>query len=153
MHIIQPIFSISPDVFEPMHTHESVTYCGPRYCFSVFFAFKFRICFFVSMDKCWDHTALVPITYSFIALPQNYSELQAGYIVYSSVMFHINSDRSALCLYTVTGWGVMSGVCGMAFLCGSTLVKVSLLQAGTVVIWPHMFQSDIKPKHTALMAS
>ena len=37
-----------------------------------------------------------------------------------------------LFLYTVTGWGVMSCVCGMAFLCGSTLVKVPLLQAGTV---------------------
>ena len=57
--------------------------------------------------------------------------------VYSSVAFHINgkhSDRSALCLYTVTGWGVMSCVCGIVFLCDSTLVKVSLLQAGTVVI-------------------
>ena len=32
------------------------------------------------------------------------------------------------------GWGVMSCVCGMAFMCGSTLVKVPLLQAGTVVI-------------------
>ena len=52
--------------------------------------------------------------------------------VYSSVMFHI--DRLAPCLYTVTGWGVVSCVCGMAFLCGSTLVKVPLLQAGTVVI-------------------
>ena len=36
----------------------------------------------------------------------------------------------------------------MAFLCGSTLVKVSLLQAGTVVIWPQIFQSDVKPKQT-----
>ena len=57
--------------------------------------------------------------------------------VYSSVTFQINgqhSDRSALCLYTVTGWGVMSCVCGMAFLCGSTLVKLSLLQTGTVAI-------------------
>ena len=42
----------------------------------------------------------------------------------------------------------MSCVCGMAFLCGSTLVKVSLLQAGTVAIWPQMFQSDVKPKQT-----
>ena len=40
---------------------------------------------------------------------------------------------------SVTGWGVMSCVClcyasksiYMAFLCGSTLVKVPLLQAGT----------------------
>ena len=42
---------------------------------------------------------------------------------------------SALCLYTVTGWGVMSCVCSMAFLCGSTLVKIPLLQADTVAIW------------------
>ena len=39
-------------------------------------------------------------------------------------------------------------VCGIAFLCGSTLVKVPLLQAGTVAIWPQMFQSDVKPKQT-----
>ena len=34
------------------------------------------------------------------------------------------------CVYicTVTGWGVMSCVCGIAFLCGSTLVKVPLQQ-------------------------
>ena len=31
----------------------------------------------------------------------------------------------------VTGWGTMSFVCGMAFQCGSTLIKVSLLQVGT----------------------
>ena len=39
-------------------------------------------------------------------------------VVYSSVTFHINgyhSNRSALCLYTVTGWGVRSCVCDMAF--------------------------------------
>ena len=46
------------------------------------------------------------------------------------------------------GVGVVPCVCGMAFLCGSTLVKVPLLQAGTVVIWPQMFQSDVKPKQT-----
>ena len=34
------------------------------------------------------------------------------------------------CLYTVTGWGVVSCVCGMTFLCGSALVKVPLLQVG-----------------------
>ena len=39
-----------------------------------------------------------------------------------------------LCLYSVTGWGVMSCVCGMAFLCGSTLVKVPLLQPGIVAV-------------------
>ena len=37
------------------------------------------------------------------------------------------------CLYTLTGLGVMSCVCNMAFLCGSTLVKVPLLQVSTVV--------------------
>ena len=42
----------------------------------------------------------------------------------------------------------MSCVCDMAFLCGSTLVKIPLLQADTVVIWPQMFKSDIKPKQT-----
>ena len=49
-------------------------------------------------------------------------------------------------MYTVTGLGVMSCICGVVFLCGSTLVKVQLLQAGTVVIWPQMFKSDVKPK-------
>ena len=48
--------------------------------------------------------------------------------------YRICSDKSALCLYTVTGWGVMSCVCGMAFLCGSTLFKVPLLQVGTVAM-------------------
>ena len=66
------------------------------------------------------------------------------------VRYFLSSFRmtTALCLYSVTGWGVMSCVCGMAFLCGSTLVKVSLLQAGTVAIWPKMFQRDVKPKQT-----
>ena len=50
-----------------------------------------------------------------------------------------------LCLYTVMGWSVMSCVCGMAFLCGSTLVNVPLLQAGTIAMWPQMFKSDVKP--------
>ena len=45
----------------------------------------------------------------------------------------------ALCLYTVTGWGVMPCVCGMEFLCGSTLVKEQLLKAGIVNI-----TSDVK---------
>ena len=47
-------------------------------------------------------------------------------VVDSSVMFHINgllNDRSAPCLYIVTGWGVMSCVCGMKYKCGSALVK------------------------------
>ena len=39
-----------------------------------------------------------------------------------------------MCLYAVTGWGVMSCVCGLTFLCGSTIVKVPLLQAGNVAI-------------------
>ena len=64
---------------------------------------------------------------------------------------HINgchNDRSVPCLYTVTGWCAMSCVCGMAFLFGSTLVKIPLLQAGTVVIWPQLFTSDVKPQQT-----
>ena len=47
-------------------------------------------------------------------------------VVYSSVRFNINAkynDRSAVCLYTVKGWGVMSCVCGMSFLCGSATVE------------------------------
>ena len=52
----------------------------------------------------------------------------------------------ALCLYTVTGWGVMSCVCVMAFQCGSTLFKVPLLQAETVAICPQMFDSDVNPQ-------
>ena len=49
-------------------------------------------------------------------------------------------------VYTVTGWGVMPCLCRMAFLCGSTLVKVPLLQVGTIMIWPQMFKSDVKHK-------
>ena len=45
-----------------------------------------------------------------------------------------NNDRSAPCLYTVMGWGVMSYVCDIEFHSGSTFVKVPLLQAGTVAI-------------------
>ena len=45
-----------------------------------------------------------------------------------------SNSFSASCLYTVTGWGVMSFVYSMAFLCGSTLVKVPLLQASTMAI-------------------
>ena len=37
-------------------------------------------------------------------------------------------------VYCDGGGGVVSCVCGMAFLCSSTLVKVPLLQAGTIVI-------------------
>ena len=66
--------------------------------------------------------------------------------VYSGVTFHING--CVLCLYTVTWWGIMSCVCGVVFMCSSTLVKIPLLQAGTVVIWPQMFQSDVKPKQS-----
>ena len=40
-------------------------------------------------------------------------------------------------------------VYGMAFLCGSTLVNVPLLQAGTVVISPKMFKSDVELKQTS----
>ena len=46
------------------------------------------------------------------------------------------------------GWGVMSFVCGISFLCGSTLVKEPLLQAGTIVILPQMFKSNVKPQQT-----
>ena len=52
--------------------------------------------------------------------------------VFQCDISHQHSDRSAPCLYNVTWWGVMSCVCGMAFLSGSTLVKVHLIQAGTV---------------------
>ena len=37
-------------------------------------------------------------------------------------------------------WDVMSGVCGMAFSCGSTLIKVPLLQVGIVTTLPKMFK-------------
>ena len=62
-------------------------------------------------------------------------------VVYSCVTLHINglhSDRSALYLYTITGWGVMSCICSMKFLCGSTLIKMPLLQVSTVAIWPQI---------------
>ena len=71
--------------------------------------------------------------------------------VFSSMTFHINgwhSDMSAPCLYTVIGWGVISCGCGMTFLCGSTLVKVSLLQTGTIAMRTQMFKSNVKPKQT-----
>ena len=42
----------------------------------------------------------------------------------------------------------MPCVCGMTFLCGSTLVQVSLLQAGTVEILSQMFKSDVSPQQT-----
>ena len=38
----------------------------------------------------------------------------------------------------------MSCVCGMPFLRGSTLVKVPMLHAGTVAIWPQMFESEVE---------
>ena len=53
-----------------------------------------------------------------------------------------------LCSYTMTEMGVMSYVCSMAFLWGNTLVKVSLLQAGTIAIWAQVFKSDVKPLQT-----
>ena len=46
--------------------------------------------------------------------------------------------REDVCMYTLTWWSVMHCVCGMAFQCGSTLVKVPLLQACTIVIWPQI---------------
>ena len=42
----------------------------------------------------------------------------------------------------------MSCVWGMAFLCGSSLVKESLLQAGTVTMSTQMFKSDVIPQRT-----
>ena len=84
------------------------------------------------------------------------SKILEWVIVYSSVALYINGyhkDRSAPCLYTVTGWGVMSCVCSMVFLCGSTLVKVSLLQEVTDVIWPQMFKSDVKPEQIPVWRS
>ena len=45
-----------------------------------------------------------------------------------------------------TEWGVVSCVCGMAFLCGSISVKVPLLQEGTIAIWPHILKNDAKAK-------
>ena len=44
-------------------------------------------------------------------------------------------------IYTVKGWGVMSCVSCMIFHCGSTLVKVPMLQADTVVIYIQMFKA------------
>ena len=64
-------------------------------------------------------------------------------VVYSIVTFHINglhNDRSAPCVFTVTGWCVMSCVCGMAFMCGSTLLKVPLLLASSIARWPQMLK-------------
>ena len=50
------------------------------------------------------------------------------------------------------GLGVMSCVCGMTILCGSTLVKVPLLQAGTVATWSQMFKATLNPnKQTNLL--
>ena len=49
--------------------------------------------------------------------------------------------RRSTSMYTVAGWGIMSCVCGTAFLCGSTLVKVQLHRR-------HMtsdVKSDVKP--------
>ena len=37
---------------------------------------------------------------------------------------------------------------GMAFLCGSILVEVSLPQAGIAMIWPQMLNNDAKPQQT-----
>ena len=59
-----------------------------------------------------------------------------------------STTTGRLCLYTVMEWDVKSCVCGMAFLCGNTLGKVALLQAGMVVIWLQMFKSNVKPQQT-----
>ena len=60
-------------------------------------------------------------------------------VVHCSMTFHIHAyhnDRSAPCLYTVTGRYAMSCVYGIAFLYGSTLVP--RLLAGAVTIWLQM---------------
>ena len=77
-------------------------------------------------------------------------DIKMGSCVFQCDVPHkwITQDRSAPCLYAVTEWGVMSCVCSMAFLCGSTLVKVPLLQADTIAIWPQMFKSDVEIKQT-----
>ena len=51
------------------------------------------------------------------------------------------TGRPCIC---ILWWdGVSCPVSGMAFMCGSTLVKVPLLQAGTITIWPQMFKSNV----------
>ena len=52
---------------------------------------------------------------------------------------------SAPCLYTVTGWGVMSVSAAWHFCVAAHWYQVPLLQAGTIVIWSQMFQSHAKP--------
>ena len=55
------------------------------------------------------------------------------------------AQRQAVYVYC-DGWSVMSCVYVMAFLCGSALVKVPLLQAGTVAKGPQMFRRRQKHK-------
>ena len=76
-------------------------------------------------------------------------DIKMGSCVFQCDVPHqgIAQRQVGLFLYTVTGWDAMSCVCCMVFLCGSTLVKVPLLQSGTVVVWPKiMFKSDVKPE-------
>ena len=64
--------------------------------------------------------------------------------MYSCATFHINEKQLTgllcVCILFNTGWGVLSCVCGMAFQCGRTLVKVLLLQAAHKYI-PIQFDS------------
>ena len=89
-------------------------------------------------------------TFARISRSGHTQDIKMGSCVFQCDVPHkwIAQRQVALCLYTVTKWGVMSCVYGMTFLCGSTLVKVPLLQAGTVAIWPQMFKSDVEPKQT-----
>ena len=69
--------------------------------------------------------------------------------MYIYIHTHCNrySDRSALCLYAVTGWGAMSRVCGMAFtvwqhICQSTTATSTHCRDMTSVF----LKGDVKPK-------
>ena len=66
-------------------------------------------------------------------------DIKMGSCVYQCDVPHewiAQPQVSPVYMYTVTGLDAMSCVCGMYFLCGSTLVKVPLPQAGTVAISP-----------------
>ena len=71
-------------------------------------------------------------------------------VVYSSDVPHQLTAQQQVGPVSVyyAGWGVMSFVCGLAFLCHIELVKKPMLQAGTTAIWPQMFKSNVKPQQT-----
>ena len=56
------------------------------------------------------------------------------------------SPASSTVKDTVPGWGVMSCVCGMAFLCGSTLVKVHCYKQATSRYDLRCFKATLNPK-------